>query len=52
MPLTFLMLLIPGAGAPAVRSIRILSIQSIGGGTPTSKASNVSNGTFRARFLV
>ena len=38
MPLTFLMLLIPGAGAPAVRSIRILSIQSIGGGTPPIKS--------------
>ena len=54
MHLMHLMLLIPGAGAPAVRSIRILSIgiQSIGRGSPPSKASNVSNGPFRARFLV
>ena len=55
--LMHLMLLIPGAGAPAVRSIRILSIgiQSIGRGSPpskASKASNVSNGPFRARFLI
>ena len=41
MPLTFLMLLIPGAGAPAVRSIRILSIQSIGGGTPIKSIKSI-----------